>query len=87
MQNVDEYRTNHYHDLVIELQNAKAEGHIFDIKFLEHNVLVIMATHVSDEKISEVAQHISKKYRIYTETSISSKTITIYDAYTLDPKV
>lgn len=82
-----EHQANHYHSLLIELQEAKRSGHIFSISLLEHDILVLMATSVPDSKVSEVSEHISKKYGVFTKTNLTTKTITIHDAYTLDPRV
>jgi hypothetical protein len=87
MQNNIEHETNHFHSLILELQEAKRLGHIFQIQFLSHDLLVLMNSDTTTAKITEVADYISKKYRIYTEASISAKTITIFDVYMLDPKV
>lgn len=87
MQNNVEHESNHFHALMLELQEAKRRGHIFQIHFLEHNLLILMDAKTEDAKISEVAEYLGKKYRIYTKHSISAKTITVFDVYTLDPRV
>ena len=87
MDEYTEHVTNHYHKLMIELQKAKKEGHVKHIQVLDHDLRVIMSANVSDAKVQEVAEHISKKYRVYVESSLSSKTIVVYDVYTLDPRV
>lgn len=87
MDDLEQHQTNHYHALIQELQKAKHEGYISRIQLSEHDVLVFMDMSVSDTKLSEVAKHISKKYRLFTKENMSSKTITIYDAYMLDPRV
>lgn len=87
MQDNLEHTTNHFHALILELQEAKRLGHIFQIQFLEHDLLLLMNSDIDDTKICEVSQYISKKYRVYTESSLTSKTITIFDVYMLDPRV
>lgn len=82
-----EHIANHYHALVLELQAAKKSGHIDSIQFLERDILVLMNVNTSDEKLSQVADHISKKYRIWAKVNIVSKTITVFDVYCLDPRV
>jgi len=87
MENCNEHNTNHYHSLMIELQRAKKEGYIKDIQMLDHDLRVMMSLNTPDIKIQEVADHITAKYRIYTEAKLSTKVIVIYDVYTLDPRV
>ena len=87
MENLNEHEVNHYHALVLELQQAKKEEHIYSLQFLEHDIRVFMNIKTPDAKIQQVADHISKKYRVYTTVGLTSKTITIHEAYTLDPKV
>ena len=87
MENYNEHAKNHYHSLIVELQTAKREGYVYEIQFLDHDLLILMDTKTPDAKIQEVADHISKKYRVYTEAKLSTKTIAVYDVYTLDPRV
>lgn len=87
MQKTIEHETNHFHALMLELQEAKRRGHIFQIQFLDYDVLILMNTSTDDAKISEVSDYISKKYRVHTESSLAAKTIRVFDAYMLDPKV
>lgn len=82
-----EHIPNHYHALMIELQEAKKLGHVSRIQFLDQDLLVFMNMDISDDKLSQVAEHISKKYRVFTKTHLVSKTLTIFDVYTLDPRV
>lgn len=81
------HETNHYHALIQELKEAKRDDHIFDIQFLEHDIRILMGTKTTDMQMSQVAEHISKRYKLYTETNLTAKTITVYDVYTLDPRV
>jgi hypothetical protein len=46
-----------------------------------------MDRNLADSKICEVADHINKKYRVHTTMSLYAKTIKVFDAYMLDPKV
>jgi hypothetical protein len=78
---------NYYHSLVQELKEAKKDHHIFDIQFLEYNIRILMGTKTTDMQMTQVADHISKKYKLYTEVNLTAKTITVYDVYTLDPRV
>lgn len=78
---------NHYHALMQELQEAKQLNHITRIQFLDRDLLVFMVMDTQDSKLTEVAEHISKKYRVFTKANMVSKTITIFDVYSLDPRV
>lgn len=82
-----EHIPNHYHALMLELQNAKKLGHIDRIQFLDQDLLVFLNIDISDEKLYQVSEHIGKKYRVFTKVHIISKTITIFDVYCLDPRV
>lgn len=82
-----EHVPNHYHALVLELQQAKKVGHINRIQFLDRDILVFMSMSISDIDLTRVSDHIAKKYRIFTTTNLTSKTITIFDVYSLDPRV
>ena len=83
----ENHDNSHYRSLIIELQKAKREGFIHDIVLLDHDLKITMNWLTPDAKVSEVAEHISSKYRIFAEPKLSSKTIMIYDVYSLDPKV
>jgi hypothetical protein len=87
MSEYTEHVTNHYHNLMIELQAAKRVGHVKQIQLLDHDLRVVMSDETSDAKIQEVADHISEKYRVYVEVKLTTKTIVVYDVYTLDPRV
>lgn len=87
MTNTDNHHGSHYRSLITELQRAKKEGFVFELQFLDHDLKVIMSQETPDSKVSEVAEHISKKYRVFAEAKMSSKTIMIYDVYCLDPRV
>jgi len=87
MPNTDNHDGSHYRSLITELQRAKKEGFVFELEFLDHDLKVKMSDDTPDSKISEVAEHISKKYRVFAEAKISSKIIMIYDVYSLDPRV
>jgi GTP cyclohydrolase III len=79
--------SNHYHALVMELQSAKKRNLILDIKFLEHDLLILVSSNTPQQRIEDIAEHISEKYRVETKVSVQRKTILIEDVYSLDPRV
>ena len=87
MQDNLEHSSNHFHSLMLELQEAKKHGHIFQIQFVDHNLLILMSRDTDHSKVHEVAEYISKKYRVYTEASLTSPSIVVFDVFMLDPRV
>lgn len=79
-----ENQINQYHTLIVELQNAKKHGFIKKMLFLEQDLIVILAESTPCSKLEEIAQHIEKKYKVYTKASTSGKKIIIHDVYCLD---